>query len=108
MADMNSSIGLGGKTPPHTPFLFGGTHVPQTTYTTRGIPHFNLRFNPVTSGWSNQPSGQAIYYGPSFTPTSSVPILTNTFSMTNSPLSSRFTPRGGQFHSWATPNPEPL
>jgi hypothetical protein len=29
--------------------------------------------------------------------------LTNTFGMTNPPLSSRFTPKGGQFHSLGNP-----
>jgi hypothetical protein len=56
----NSSIGLGGTTPPHTPFSFGGTHVPQTTPTMGGFPSFNPWSNHVTSGWSNQPGGQAI------------------------------------------------
>jgi hypothetical protein len=73
-AGTNASIGLGGTTPPHTPFSFGGTHVPQMNPTIGGIPPFNPGSNPVTSGWSNQPGGQAIAYGPSFTPTSSVSI----------------------------------
>jgi hypothetical protein len=37
----NASIGLGGTTPPYTPFSFGGTQVPQTTPTMGGIPSFN-------------------------------------------------------------------
>jgi hypothetical protein len=106
-SSLNTSIGLGGTTPPHTPFSFGGTHVPQMTPTVGGFPPFNPGSNPVpnASGWSNQPGRQATAYGPSFTPTSSVPILTNTFGMTNPPLSSGFTPRGGQFHTLGNPQP---
>jgi hypothetical protein len=94
-ANTNTSIGIGGTMPPHTLFLFGGTHVPQMNPTIGGFPLVNLGSNPVTSRWSNQPSGQATTYGLSFTPTSSILIPTNTFGMTNPPLSSRFTPRGG-------------
>jgi hypothetical protein len=104
-AGTNASIGLGGTTPPYTPFSFGGTHVPQMTPTIGGIPPFNPGSNPVASGWSNQPGGQATAHIPSFTPTSSVSIPTNTFGMTNPPLSSRFTPRGGQFHTLGNPQP---
>jgi hypothetical protein len=96
---MNTRIGLGGTTPPHTEFSFGGTHVPQTTPTIGGITPLNHRFNPVVSRWSNQPGKQAIAHVPSFTPTSSVPIMTNMFSMTNPPLSFVFTPGGDHFHT---------
>jgi hypothetical protein len=105
VAGTNSSIGLGGTAHLYTPFLFGGTHVPQTTPTIGGVPPFNLGSNHVTSGWSNETSRQAIAYGPSFTPTSSVSIPTNTFGMTNPPLSSGFTPIGGLFQSLGNPQP---
>jgi hypothetical protein len=104
-AGTNANIGLGGTTPPHTPFSFGGTHVPQTTPTIGGIPPFNPGSNLVTYGWNNQPGGQAIAYGLSFTPTSYVSILTNTFGMKNTPLSSGFTPKGGHFHTLGNPQP---
>jgi hypothetical protein len=96
-AGPNTSIGLRGTNPPHTPFSFGGTHVPQMTHTVGGFPPFNLRSNyvPNASGWNNQPSGQAIAYGSSFTSNSFVLIPTNTFGMTNPPISSGFTPGGG-------------
>jgi len=58
-----------------------------------------------TPVWSGQPSGQAAAYVLSFTPTSSTPILTNTFGMTNPPLSSGFTPGGGQFQTLGNPQP---
>jgi hypothetical protein len=67
-----------------------------------GIPPFNPRSNPISSGWTNQPGEQI----PSFKPTSFVSILTKTFGMMNPPLSSRFTPRGGQFHTLGNPQPE--
>jgi hypothetical protein len=50
---------------------------------------------PPISTWINQPGGKSYSQVSSFTLTSSVPILTNTFGMTNPPLSSRFTPGGG-------------
>jgi hypothetical protein len=37
----NSSIGIGGTTPPYTPFSFGGSQIPQTTPNMGGIPSFN-------------------------------------------------------------------
>jgi len=55
-------------------------------------------------GWSNQPSGQDVSYVTSFTPTSTL-IPTSTFGMENPPLSPRFTPRGGQFHTLGNPQP---
>jgi hypothetical protein len=68
-----------------------------------GIPSFNPKSNPVAFGWSNQPGGQAIAYGLSFTPPSSVSIPTNMFGMKNPPLSSGFTLGGGQFHTLSNP-----
>jgi len=79
----NASIGLGGTTPPYTPFLFGGFHIPQMNPNIGGIPAFNPKSNHVTSGWNNQPDGQIS----SYTPTSLVSIPTNTFGMTNPLLS---------------------
>jgi hypothetical protein len=72
VAGTNASIGLGGTNPPYTPFSFGGTHVPQMNPTVGGIPLFNPGSNHFSSGWSNQPGGQATTHVPSFTPTSSV------------------------------------
>jgi hypothetical protein len=51
----NASIGLGGTTPPYTPFLFGGSHIPQTNPNIGGIPAFNPESNPVTV-WVEQPT----------------------------------------------------
>jgi len=93
----NISIGLRGIAPPHTPFSFGGAHIPQTTPTVGGLPPFHPRSNLGTNAprWS----------GPSFMPTSSVLILNKTFGMKNPSLSSRFTPRGGLFHTLGNPQP---
>jgi hypothetical protein len=104
----NASIGIGGTTPPYTSFSFGGSQIPQTNPTMGGIPYFKPRSNLVAFGWSNQPSGQAITYGPSFTPTSSVVIPTNTFGMKNPPLSSGFTLEEVSFTPWETLNLDPL
>jgi hypothetical protein len=73
------------------------------TPTMGGIPSFNPASNPVASRWSNQPSGQSSSQVPSFTLTSSVPIPTNNFGIMNPPLSSGFTPEGGQFHTLGNP-----
>jgi hypothetical protein len=99
----NASIGLGGTTPPYNPFSFGGSQISQMTPNMGDIPAFNLGSNPLASGWSNQPGRQASAQVPSYTPTSSVSIPTNMFGMTNPPLSSGLTPRGGQFHALRNP-----
>jgi hypothetical protein len=106
-SNLNTSIGLGGMAPPHTPFLFDGAHIPQTTPTVGGFPSFHPGSSPGPNAprWSGQPDGQDVSYDLSFTPTSSTPIPTNTFGMTNPPLSSRFTPGGGQFHTLGNPQP---
>jgi hypothetical protein len=99
----NDSIESGDTTPPYTPFSFGGSQIPQMIVNMGGIPSFNLGSNPCSSGWNNQFGGQASSQVPSYTPTSLVPISTNTFGMKNPPLSFRFTPRRGQFHSLENP-----
>jgi hypothetical protein len=104
-ADPNASIGLGGSTHPYTPFSFGGSQITQMTPNMGGIHAFNPRTNPPTSGWNNQPGEQASSQVLSYNPTSLVHILTNTFGMMNLDLSSRFPPRGGQFHSFGNPQP---
>ena len=75
--------------------------------TVGGFPPFSLGSNlvPNASRWSNQLGGQVIVYYPSFTPTSSVLIMTNTFGMNNPPLSSGFTPRGVQCLTLGNPQP---
>jgi hypothetical protein len=84
----NDSIGIRGSTPPYTRFSFGGSQIPKMTPNMGGIPTFNLGSNPPTSGWNSQ---QVLSYNA----TSSMQILTNTFGMTNPPLSSGFQPGGG-------------
>ena len=94
---MNLSIGLGGMAPPQIPLSFGGAHIPQETPTFGSQLPFHLGSNTSLNapGWSNQPKIQATACVLSFTPSSSTPILTNTFGMMNPPLSFRFSPRGG-------------
>jgi hypothetical protein len=97
----NTSIGLGGTTPPYTPFAFGGSHIPQTNPNIGSVPAFNLGSNPFTVGWNNQPGGQV----PSYIPTSSVSIPTNTFGMTNPLQSFGLPPGGGQSYPLGNPQP---
>jgi hypothetical protein len=61
----HTSIGLGGMAPSHTPFSFGGAHIPQTTPTVGGLPPFHPRSNlgPNALRWSGQPGGQDASYG---------------------------------------------
>jgi hypothetical protein len=66
----NANIGIGGTTPPYTPFLFGGSQIPQMTPNMGGIPSFKPGSNPLDSGWNNQPGGQASAQVPSYTPSS--------------------------------------
>jgi hypothetical protein len=105
VASPNASIGLGGSTPPYTPFSFGGSQIHQMNPNMGGIPTFNPRSNPSTYGWNNQSGGQASAQVSSYNPTSSVQILTNTFGMTNPPFSFIFQSRGGQFHALGNPQP---
>jgi hypothetical protein len=67
----NVSIGLGGNMPPYNPFL-GGSQIPQMTPNMGGMPTFNPRSNPLTSGWNSQPGGQVSTQVPSYDPTSSM------------------------------------
>jgi hypothetical protein len=71
------------------------------------LPPFDPGSNigPNATGWSGQLGRKVVSYGPSFTHTSSVMILTNTFGMTNPPLSSGFPPEGGQLHTFGNPQP---
>jgi hypothetical protein len=71
-SNLNTSIGLGGMAPPHIPFLFGISNIPQMAPMVGGLPPFHPRSNPGlnTPGWSGQPGRQVVSYGPSFTPTS--------------------------------------
>jgi hypothetical protein len=104
-SNLNTSIRLGGMAPPHTPFLFGGSHIPQMTPTVGGLPPFHPGSNPGPNAprWSGQLGGQDVAYAPSFTPTSSALIPTNMFGMVNPPLSFILTPRGGKFHTLGNP-----
>jgi hypothetical protein len=61
----NASIGIGGSTPPYTPFLFGGSQIPQMTPNMGVIPDFNPGSNPPTYGWRNQPDRQGSTQVPS-------------------------------------------
>ena len=67
----NASTGLGGSTPPYTPFSFGGSQIPQMTPNMGGTHDFNPGSNPPTSGWNSQPGGQASAQVSSYNPTSS-------------------------------------
>jgi hypothetical protein len=106
-SNLNTSIRHGGMDPPHIPFSFGSAHIPQKSPTVGILPPFHPGSNPGLNalGWSGQPSRQVVSYCSSFTPTSSMLILPNTFVMMNPPLSSIFTPRGGQFHTLGNPQP---
>jgi hypothetical protein len=53
-AGPSSSIGLGGSTPPYTPFSFGGSQVPQMNPNMGGMPAFHPGSNPPTFGWNSQ------------------------------------------------------
>jgi hypothetical protein len=98
-----TSIGLGGTTPPYTPFLFDGSHIPQMNPNIGSVHAFNPRSNPFTARWKTQPGRQV----PSYIPTSSVPIPTNTFGMMNSLQSIRFPIEGGQSYPLGNP-PDPI
>jgi hypothetical protein len=54
MSNLHTSIGIGGMAPLHTPFSFGGSHIPQTNPTVESLPHVYLGSNHGlnTPGWS--------------------------------------------------------
>ena len=60
----NVIFGLGGTTPPYTPFLFGGSHIPQANPNVGSVPILNPRSNPSTVGWNNPAGGQVPPYIP--------------------------------------------
>jgi hypothetical protein len=97
----NTSFGLGGATPPYTPFLFGGSHIPQTNPNIGSVPFHNLGSNPSMARW-NKPAGGQV---PPYIPTPSVSIPTNTFGMNNLLQSSIFSSGGG--HSYTLGNAQP-
>jgi len=99
----NAILELRGNTPPYTPFSFSGSQIPQMNPNMGGILSFYPGSNPLTSKCNNQPGGQDFDQVFSYTPTSLVQISTNKFCMINSPLSSRFTPKRGQFHAFGNP-----
>jgi hypothetical protein len=100
-ASHNTSLGLGGTTPPYTPFPFGSSHVSQANPNVGSAPFPNPGSNPSTIGWNNQASGHV----PPYIPIPSVPNSTNTFGITNPLQSYGFPPRGGQSYVLGTPQP---
>jgi hypothetical protein len=97
----NASLGLGGTTPPYTPFPFGSSHVPQVSPNVGSVPFPNPVSNPSMDGWNKQVGGQVLPY----IPIPSVMNSTNTFGIMNPLQSSRFPPRGGQSYVLGTPQP---
>jgi hypothetical protein len=85
MANVNPSFGYGIKTPSFIHLSFGGGHIPQANIIVGGwnLPSSrpNPRFNALEQ--SAQMGGQFTSYIPSFIPSSSMWILTNTFNMEN-------------------------
>jgi hypothetical protein len=96
-----TSLGLRGTTPPYTPSLFGGSHIPQENPNVGSVPNLNPGSNPSTIRWNNLAGGQV----PSYIPIPSVLIPTNTFGMTNPLQSSGFPLGGGQFYTLGTLEP---
>jgi hypothetical protein len=100
-AGPNTSFGLGGTTPPYTPFSFGGYHIAQTNPNVGSSPFPHTGSNPSTARWNNPVGGQV----PPYIPTPSVSILTNTFGMKNPLQSSKFPSGGGQYYTLGNPQP---
>jgi hypothetical protein len=100
-AGHNTSLGLGGSTPPYTPFSFGNSHVPQVNPNVGSVPFLNPMSNPSMNGWNNHVGRQVIPY----IPIPSVPNSINTFGIMNPLQSFGFPPRGGQYYVFGTPQP---
>jgi hypothetical protein len=100
-AGHNASLGLGGTTPPYTPSLFSGSHIPQANPNVGTIPILKPRSNACMDGWNNPASGQVLPYIP--IPLVSIP--NNSFGMMNQLQSSKFPPGGGQYYTLGTPQP---
>jgi hypothetical protein len=100
-AGPNAGFGIGGTTPPYTPFSFGGYHIPQMNPNVGSAPFPHPGYNPSMAGWNNPAGGQVLLY----IPTPSVSILTNTFGMKNPLQSSGFPSGGGQSYTLGNPQP---
>jgi hypothetical protein len=97
----NTSLGLGGTTPPYTLFPFGSSHVPQVNPNVGSVPFPNPGSNPSMAGWNNQAGRQV----PPYIPIPLVLNSTNNFGIMNPLQSSGFPPRGGQSYVLGTPQP---
>jgi hypothetical protein len=83
---VNPSFGSGGMMPPYSPFLFGGSHIPQTNITIGGwnIPSYGSNF----LGESAQMDRHSTYYTSSIYSSSSMLVPMNAFPMVDLHLAS--------------------
>jgi hypothetical protein len=78
-SSVNPSCGSGGMMPPYYPFLFGGSHIPQTPLAIGGwnIPSYESS----VIGASSQMGVHSTYYTPPTYPYSTMSVPKNTFPM---------------------------
>jgi hypothetical protein len=91
--------------PPYSPFLFGGSQIPQPTLTVGGwnIPFYESNPSFTFLGESAQMGGHSTYYIPSIYPSSAMPVPTNAFPREDLHLSSGVSSGGVSFIVWETP-----
>jgi hypothetical protein len=102
---VNLSFGSGGMMPPYSPFLFGGSHIPQPNFRVGGwnLPSYGSNPSFTFPGESAQMGGHSIYYMSSIYPSSAMPVPTNSFPMVNLRLSFGVSSGGSQFYSMGNP-----
>jgi hypothetical protein len=104
-AHVNPSFRYGCMTPPYTPCLFGGGHIPQPNPMVGGWNPSSSGPNPCYTflGWSAQMGCASTYYNPFIYPSSTILSPMNTFIMKNLTLTSGVSSVESQFYSMGNP-----
>ena len=91
--------------PPYTPFLFGGSHIPQPTLTVGGwnIPTYGSNPRFTFLGEISQMGSHSTYYIPSIYPSSAMLVPKNAFPMADLCLSYGVSSGGSYFYSMGNP-----
>jgi hypothetical protein len=98
---VNPIFGFGGMMPPYSPFLFGGSHIPQTNITVGGWNPSS--YKSIFPGASAQMGSYSTYYTPPIYPSFAMLVPTNAFPKVDLHLSFGVSSRDSQFYSMGKP-----